>query len=59
MAKEVVSQFTKMIIPAFECKVGQKLAECQANMVKKLGQVTEVKFLAEKARKRRLAKVGA
>jgi hypothetical protein len=56
MAKEVVSQFNKMMIPAFECKVRQRIAECEANVVKKLGKISEVKFLVEKARKRRQSK---
>jgi hypothetical protein len=36
--------------------VGQKLAECEANVVRKLARVSEVRFLIEKAKKRRQAK---
>jgi hypothetical protein len=42
-----------MILPSFECKVAQKIGECEEKLIKRMSRIGEAKLLASRVRKNR------
>jgi hypothetical protein len=42
--KEVFNQFTNLILPAFEGKIRQRIADCEVSLVQNIDKIGEVKF---------------